>query len=329
VAKKALGRGLSSLMPESVAQAEAQGDRVLSVPLSGLTPNPDQPRKDFHQEQLEELAASIREKGVIQPLVAEPLSDGRYMIIAGERRYRASRLAGLESVPVVVRSFSEEDKLEIGLIENIQREDLNAIEEAQGYRNLMNRFGLTQEDVSRKLGKSRSAVANSLRLLKLPEHIQSAISDDRISAGHARALLSVNEEQTGQLEVLFELICSEGLSVRLAEKAARMINDGSRLDGLHAELIGAEVPPEDKAENDRLRRELIDLASGATKRESTDRPHAQDNRRDPALWDMEEKLIQKTGTKVEIRGNVEKGRIEIHYFNKDDLQRLYDLLLDE
>jgi ParB family chromosome partitioning protein len=328
MAKKALGRGLSSLMPESIAQAEAQGDRVLTLPLSQLSPNPDQPRKEFRQEQLEELAASIREKGIIQPLVAESREDGTYMIIAGERRYRASRLAGLDAVPVVVRSFSDEDKLEIGLIENIQREDLNAVEEALGYRSLMDRFGLTQDEVARKLGKSRSAVANSLRLLKLPEAIRQAIVEDRISAGHARALLAVKDDFADQTDILFNLICDEGLSVRMTEKAARMINDGIVLNGLHAELIGEQQANDDPEENERLRRELIEMTSGARTTRSKS-GSAGTKKRDPELWGMEEKLIQKTGTKVEIRGDLEKGRIEIHYFNKDDLTRLYDLLLND
>ncbi len=330
MAKKALGRGLSSLMPETVAQAESQGQQVLMIGLADLEPNPDQPRKDFQADLLEELAASIREKGVIQPLVAEQQDSGRYMIIAGERRFRASKIAGLSEVPVVVRSFSDEDKLEIGLIENIQREDLNAIEEALGYRNLMERFALTQEDVARKLGKSRSAVANALRLLKLPPEIQDAISAEGISAGHARALLSIKAEFEEQLTELFSLIVDEGLSVRLAEKAARMINDGHRIDGLHARLIGEDGETDDPEENQRLRRELMEMASGAkTASGGSASSSAAARPRSPELWSMEEKLIVKTGTKVEIRGDEKKGKIEIHYFNPDDLQRLYELLLND
>lgn len=327
MAKKGLGRGLSSLMPETVEDAREQGESVQEVSIDRLFPNPDQPRKEFRQEQLDELASSIAEKGIIQPIVAEPQSDGRYMIIAGERRYRAAGIAELKKIPVVLKSFSDEDKLEIGLIENIQREDLNAIEEAQGYKSLMDRFGYTQDEVSRKLGKSRSAIANALRLLRLPEDVRTGIRDREISAGHAKALLSVAEQHSGQLDELYDLIRQEGLSVRLAEKAARMINDGFHVEGLHAEL-SAPNPKEEDAED--LREQVLELTGGA-RVNSGESNHQESGhtRKTPALWDMEEALIKHTGSKVDIRGSEEKGRIEIHYYSKDDLKRLYDLLLND
>lgn len=328
MAKSALGRGLSSLMPDSVEDAKAQGDMVLQIPLSNLIANPDQPRKEFKTSQIEELASSIREKGIIQPLVAEGLTDGRYMIIAGERRFRAARLAGLDQVPIVVRNFTEEEKLEIGLIENIQREDLNAIEEANGYRSLMDRFGFTQDAVAKKLGKSRSAVANALRLLQLPEAVQKAISNQQISAGHARALLSIDPDFQDQSNLLFEKISSDGLSVRATERAARMINDGLSMSELEAQSVEEHTFGNDETE--RLRREVIELASGAKSvAKGTQKSVESGTSRSPEIWAMEEALIRKTGTKAEIRGDDSSGRIEIHYYSPDDLKRLYDLLIGD
>ncbi len=337
--KKGLGRGLSSLMPDTVEDAVAQGDRVLEIPLDKLKANPDQPRKQFTAEQLTELADSIREKGIIQPLVVEALDEEFFCIIAGERRFRAAKQAGVKAVPAVVKKFSEQDKLEIGLIENIQREDLNPIEEAMGYYNLMEKFSLTQDSVAKKLGKSRSAVANALRLLKLPERIRGGIIDKTISAGHARALLSIDDSLADNREALYELICTRCLSVRVAEKMCRMLNEGTPLSRLVSDLdvedadIGdADVEYSDSDEDSRLlQRELMGMTSGASI-VSAEKPFSEImtfSRRLPEIRDMEESLIKRLGTKVNIKGGSDKGKVEIQYFNSEDLKRLYDLLLND
>ncbi|MBR9844465.1 MAG: ParB/RepB/Spo0J family partition protein, partial [Rhodobacteraceae bacterium] len=187
---RGLGRGLSALMADVTEdQAPTTPDEVrradMTVPIEKIKPNPDQPRRDFTQDQLEELAASIKEKGVIQPLIVRELSSGDYEIVAGERRWRASQMAKLHELPVVVRDYDDTEVLEIAIIENIQRADLNPVEEAAGYRALMDRFGHTQEKLSEALGKSRSHIANLMRLLQLPEDVLKMLKDGDLSAGHA------------------------------------------------------------------------------------------------------------------------------------------------
>lgn len=218
--RRGLGRGLSALMADVgvSSPAETRPRRPdLSVPVEQLHPNPDQPRRDFEPAALEELSASIREKGVIQPLIVRPspASEG-YEIVAGERRWRAAQLARLHEVPVLVRDFSDTEVLEIAIIENIQRADLNAIEEAMGYRQLMERFGHTQERLAEALSKSRSHIANLLRLLTLPEEVQRHLRDGRLSAGHARALIT-----TPDPAALARQVIARGLSVRDTEALAR------------------------------------------------------------------------------------------------------------
>ena len=200
--RKNLGRGLSILLGElSVGSPDnsetSQSGRMLGelVPIELLQPNPDQPRRDFRPDQLEELAASIKEGGIIQPLIVrkDPNSADGYIIVAGERRWRAAQIARLHEVPVVVRDYTESESLQVALMENIQRADLNAMEESEACRQLVERFGLTQEQLSASLGKSRSAIANSLRLLTLPDAVQALVRDGRLSAGHARALVGAND----------------------------------------------------------------------------------------------------------------------------------------
>lgn len=189
--KRGLGRGLESLIPPPIAGAATDDQGFRSVPIDSIVPNRLQPRSVFDEENIRELAESIREQGVIQPLVVSPLGGGRYQLVAGERRLRASRLAGLEDVPVAIKQVDDEGLLALSLVENIQREDLNPIEESRAYRELLDQFGYTQDDVAKKLGKSRVAVANSLRLLNLPRVIQEDVVSGRYSAGHARAILGV------------------------------------------------------------------------------------------------------------------------------------------
>ncbi|MEO0745237.1 MAG: ParB/RepB/Spo0J family partition protein [Pseudomonadota bacterium] len=213
--KRGLGRGLSALMAD-VGEAEAQTPMVgrtpdQLIPIEQIRPNPDQPRKQFDQAQLDDLVASIKEKGILQPLIVRRV-DQDYEIVAGERRWRAAQAAQLHELPVLVRDFSDEEVLEVAIIENIQRADLNAIEEAAGYRQLMDRFGHTQEKMADALGKSRSHIANLLRLLQLPAGVQAYVVDGRLSAGHARALITSDDP-----EALAKQVVAKGLSVRATE----------------------------------------------------------------------------------------------------------------
>ena len=211
--KSGLGRGLTSLFDENASDNEG----AVKVNINDIEPNRDQPRKDFDETALSELAESISQHGLIQPIVVNPTLDGRYSIVAGERRWRACRIAGLNEVPVVVKEADEQTLMEIALIENLQREDLNAVEEALGYRSLIDTYGLTQEEVAKKMGKSRSAVTNALRLLALNSNELEALRRGTISAGHARALLSC-EDETLRAKML--LAAADGASVRELEKAA-------------------------------------------------------------------------------------------------------------
>ncbi|MGB0352900.1 MAG: ParB/RepB/Spo0J family partition protein [Paracoccaceae bacterium] len=237
--KRGLGRGLSALMQDidvgtspAVNAAPAQdieGSQPAPVrradtklPIERIRPNPEQPRRNFTPEALEELAASIKEKGIIQPLIvrADPNHDGDYQIVAGERRWRASQMAQLHELPVIIRDFTDVEVLEIAIIENIQRADLNPIEEAMGYRQLIDRFGHTQEKLAEAMGKSRSHIANLMRLLQLPDDVQAMLRQGRLSAGHARALIT-----TPNASELAREIIAKGLSVREAEKLASAAGD--------------------------------------------------------------------------------------------------------
>lgn len=226
MAKKGLGKGLGALFEtdaQKVFEApQTSSDNVIMLKISKVEPNKEQPRKVFDEEKLEILSESIKIHGVIQPIIVKEAKGGYYQIIAGERRWRASRMAGLKEIPAIIRTYDEMTAMEVALIENLQREDLNPIEEALGYKSLLDEFSLTQENVSQRVGKSRSAVANSLRLLSLGEEVQNMLSEGTISGGHARAILSVAAEK--QLEFANQII-DLGLSVRQAEKAARSINE--------------------------------------------------------------------------------------------------------
>ena len=213
VKKGGLGRGLESLFNENSTEKES----AVTVKLHDIEPNREQPRKDFDEDALSELADSIAKHGLLQPIIVRPLSNGNYMIIAGERRWRACRMAGLDEVPVIVKELDEQSLAEIALIENLQREDLNAVEEAMGYKSLIDNFGLTQEQVSEQMGKSRSAVTNALRLLKLKDDELEALRSGKISAGHARALLSCDEDDKRKMMLVMAL---GGASVRELEKMA-------------------------------------------------------------------------------------------------------------
>ena len=251
-----------------------------------LLPNPYQPRKDFDQDALEELASSIKEHGIVEPIIVSQSNDGNFYIVGGERRVRAAKIAGLKRVPVCIKQYTKEAMLEIAIIENIQREDLNALEEGLAYNELMLMSNATQEEVANRVGKSRSAVANALRLLKLPEEMKNALSQGKISAGHARALLSVLNSQ--EQDVLFARIVEAELSVREAEQMAASLNGKGIV----------------------------------TKKKERARVEEQN----PELAYLEEQFREKLGTKVQLKGSLEKGSVEISYFSQDDLDHLFSLL---
>lgn len=213
---RGLGRGLSALMADVTTETETQADSKPGgetlVPIERLLANPNQPRRTFVQSDLDDLTASIREKGILQPLIVRPINDSDFEIVAGERRWRAAQLAQLHEIPVLVRDFDDVEVLEVAIIENIQRADLNAIEEAAGYRQLMENFGHTQEKLAEALGKSRSHIANLMRLLSLPEDVRILVQDGKISAGHARALITADNPS-----LLAQAILRGGLSVRATE----------------------------------------------------------------------------------------------------------------
>lgn len=219
--KHGLGRGMLALMDENELQT-VDKSQINVVDINKIIPNRYQPRKQFDEEALKELADSIREKGVIQPVIVTELGDGRYELVAGERRLRASRMAGLMDMPVIIRDFSDEDKLEIALIENIQREDLNAIEEALAYKEIMDRLKISQEELAKKVGKNRSSIANTLRLLKLPEFVREKIISRELTEGHARAVLVL--EDVDQMIAFAGLIIEKGWSVREAEQEAKLFD---------------------------------------------------------------------------------------------------------
>ncbi len=227
IRRNALGRGLDSLI--GISEVRTDGSSAISeIDIDLISPNPDQPRRSFSDEGLDELAASIRELGIIQPLSLRDAPDGRYQIIAGERRWRAAQRAGLSTVPAYVRTASDSEVTEMALIENIQREDLNAIEVALAFKKLLDTYDLTQERLSERVGKSRSVITNHLRLLKLPAEIQIALRDRRLDMGHARALLSIDDAKL-QLKI-FKQILKEGLSVRMVEQLAREAAEANAID---------------------------------------------------------------------------------------------------
>lgn len=219
--KGGLGRGLDALYSENDIN-----NSVSTLNINEIEPNRDQPRKVFNEKALEELAKSIEQNGIIQPLLVRPLSDGSYQLIAGERRWRAARMAGLHEVPVTIREMSDEEADVFALIENLQREDLNPVEEAEGMKSLIETYGFTQEAAAERVGKSRTALTNTLRLLKLPKEVLQYLSDGRISAGHARALLTLDDEK--EMLRIAELVATQDLSVRQVEKLVKHVSQGEK-----------------------------------------------------------------------------------------------------
>lgn len=280
--RRGLGKGLDALIPETAPQPTG----LREARLDAISPNPLQPRTHFDEAELQELAASIREVGLIQPLIVQAVAvesgqAERYQLITGERRWRASRLAGLERVPVVVKDVTPQEMLELALVENIQRSDLNPLEEATAYQHLAVDFGLTQDKIADRVGRSRVSVANTMRLLRLPEEIRAGLLDGDISAGHARALLMLSEadEQT----LAYRTIKRRGLSVRQTEELVRRLQ---------------------------------------TPREAEPRPQ----RRSAETEALERRFRNALGTKVDLFRSRKGGRVVIHFYSEDDLQSLYERL---
>jgi len=280
--RRGLGKGLSAL----ISDVESAGEGATEIPVALIVPNPDQPRRDMDGASIEELAASIREHGVLQPVIVRALPDGKYQLVAGERRWRAARLAGLNAIPAIVRQVSEEERLELAIVENVQREDINVVEEAMAYRMLMERFGLTQEQVAQKVGKSRVAVANTLRLLTLETEIVEGLRQGKITEGHARALLMAPE---GTRLDIYHRVVRSGWSVRETERAARAAG-----------------------------REKESGAQPGVSRE-TSAP-------DPHINALEDTLRNTLATRVQIHCHNGKGTIEIHFYDLDDLSRIVDTI---
>lgn len=286
MAKKiALGRGLSALMPEDV---NSSGEDLFEVDIDLIEPNGEQPRTRFAEDKLEELTQSIKENGIIQPIVLRR-KGGRYEIVAGERRWRASQRAGLKKIPAVVRNIGDEKLLELALIENIQRHELSPIEEAKAYKKLIGTLGLTQEMVANRVGKDRTFITNYLRLLRLPEDIQKLVEDDKISVGHARALLGV-EDVTAQRKVARNIV-DMSLSVRETERAVKRIASGA----------------------DSVKSLSIKMSQNA----------------DANIKAAETKLRRRFGTNVRVlpNGKGTGGKIELEYYGEADLDRIFQLLM--
>ena len=303
--KMGLGRGLNTLIPkapivdeEDVEQVKKKVSRSsktkkkeetkkeLTLPIDKIEPNPDQPRNQFDEDTLQELADSIKQYGMLQPILVTP-KDDFYEIIAGERRWRAAKQAGLNEVPVMIRKYNENEIVEIALIENIQRDNLNPIEEAMAYKRLMEEFELKQDEVAESVSKSRTAVTNSMRLLKLDERVQQMVIDDMITTGHARALLGIEdvEKQFATAQKIFD----ENLSVRETEKLVKKIQNNK------------DIPVEKKKVSDPAMEAIY--------------------------HDLEEKMKSILGTKVAInKKDDQKGKIEIEYYSMDELDRIIDLI---
>src|SRR5215831_10114996 len=280
--RKALGRGLNALL--GAVEADAT-DQLREIDIDRILPNAHQPRKNFDEDALNELAASIREHGVIQPVVVSALDDGFFQLIAGERRWRASQRVGLLRVPAVVRAAGEHHSLELALIENLQREDLNPMEEAQAYERLISDFGMTQEEVARRVGKNRATIANMLRLLRLPAEVQQWLRENRLTTGHAKALLSLSD-----LNAILDSarkIIQGNYSVRQAEM---LVSRYTANGGVKENAVAAETE-------------------------------------DPNVKAAIHTLEQALGTKVTVHESGGKGKIEIHFYSFEEMNRLYEGLL--
>ena len=279
-----LGRGLASLIPTDIGNGADEGG-FREVPINQIEPNRHQPRSYFDEESLAALTASIRELGVLQPVLVRQLEPDRFELVAGERRWRAAKRAGLQVLPVVERDVTDEVSLQHALVENLHRDNLNPLEEAAGYQQLIEDFNFTQEEVAQRVGKSRSAVANLLRLFQLPPQVQKLIAEGRVSAGHAKALLGTPDR--AYQEELASRIVAEGLTVRDAEEAVRRHNEGDRPDGRPSvKPPTSKLPP-------------------------------------PGLLELEELLAERLATRVKISLGPRRGKMTIDFADLEDLERIY------
>ncbi|MFY9902560.1 MAG: ParB/RepB/Spo0J family partition protein [Trichococcus sp.] len=285
---KGLGRGIDALFSnfEDIEKIDETTEKVQEIPLDEIRPNPYQPRKTFDDSTLRELADSIMLNGVIQPVILRQSSVKGYEIIAGERRVRASRLAGKTTVPAIVREFDETAMIEVAILENLQREDLTPLEEAEGYQTLMNKLSLTQVDVAQRLGKSRPYIANHLRLLNLPQDVKRMLQEGLVSMGQARTLLGLNDESL--ISELAKRAAEEGITVRHLELLVQQLNNPG------------------------------DVVKKTTKKKKETKP--------VYIKESEERLMDKFGTSVQISSKGEKGKIEIEYLSPADLTRILDIL---
>ncbi|MEM9747982.1 MAG: ParB/RepB/Spo0J family partition protein [Actinomycetota bacterium] len=300
--RSGLGKGLSSLIPQDAATSEG-GDAVLvEITTASIVPNPHQPRAHFDEDALVELAASIAEMGVLQPILVRPLGDDRYELVAGERRWRASQRAGLATIPAIVRTTSDTSSIEQALVENLHREDLTPLEEAAAYQQLLEDFELTHEQLSGRIGKSRSAITNTIRLLGLPPAVQSLVADGQLSAGHARALLGTPDRR--RQEELATQAVDDGWSVRQVERAVRGGDD----DTSQADTSGG--LPDDSSTS------AEDPIDGAGLTPAT-------KLRPPGLLELEQLLADHLDTRVAVTLGSRRGRIAIDFADLEDLERIY------
>lgn len=294
-----LGKGLSSIIPGAErTESDTTAGAVLSdLPVAAVSPNPHQPRVHFDEESLTELSASIAEMGVLQPILVRPLDDGAFELIAGERRWRAAQRAGLTTIPAVVRLTDDVSSVEQALVENLHREDLTALEEAAAYQQLLDEFSLTHDQIATRVGKSRSAITNSLRLLGLPPAVQHLLADGQLSAGHARALLSTPDR--ARQEQLAREAAAGGWSVRMVEDAVRG-DAGPASDPEPSTEAGHDTAPVD----------------GAGLTPST-------RLRPPGLLELEHLLAEHLETRVSVQMTAKKGRVSIEFADLEDLERIY------
>lgn len=286
--RSGLGKGLGALIPQDVVAGTSSRPGVQEVPIARIEPNPFQPRNHFDEESLAGLTASIRELGVLQPILVREIGPDRYALIAGERRWRAAKRAGMQFIPIIVRDVSDELTLQTALVENLHRDDLNPLEEAAAYQQLVEDFNMTQEAVASRVGKSRSAVANLLRLFQLPPQVQRMIADGQVSAGHAKALLGTPDR--GYQEALARRIVAEGLTVRETEEAVRQ------------------------------------RSGQADRRPSPDGGTPGSKLRAPGLLELEELLADQLDTRVKIDLGPKRGRVVIEFADLEDLERIYRVM---
>jgi ParB family chromosome partitioning protein len=299
-----LGKGLGALIPQ-----QATGDRdsaFREIPLISIHPNPLQPRRQFDEETMASLAASIREVGVLQPVLVRETDAGEYQLIAGERRWRAARRAGLQSIPVLVQESSDVHSLEQALVENLHREDLSALEEAAAFQQLVEGFGYTHEQVASKVGKSRTVVTNTLRLLQLPAGVQRFLADGAISAGHARALLGTPDRSFQ--EDLAKQAVAEGLTVRAVEEFVRR----------HVQEMGGETRPSEAQ---------LPSTNGADSEHAASGPGARRRLPAPGVLELEELLSAHLNTRVKVDMSARRGRVVVEFATLEDLERIYKLMV--